>query len=61
MTTTIADVKCHVLEARLSEPFWWSFNQSDTRGSCIVEIIAEDGTTGWGECYGPARLNAADH
>lgn len=59
MTTTIADVKCHVLEARLSEPFWWSFNQSDTRGSCIVEIIAEDGTTGWGECYGPARLNAA--
>lgn len=55
----IADVKAHVLEAPLSEPFWWSFNRADTRAGCIVEIIAEDGTTGWGECFGPARLNAA--
>ncbi len=54
----IGDVKCHVLEAKLEEPFWWSFNQSDARASCIVEIIAEDGTSGWGECFGPARLNA---
>ncbi len=29
------------------------------RASCIVEIRADDGTTGWGECYGPARINAA--
>jgi len=55
----IADVKAHVLEAKIDEPFWWSFNRSDARGSCIVEIIAEDGTSGWGECFGPARLNAA--
>jgi D-galactarolactone cycloisomerase len=55
----IADVKSHVLEAKLDEPFWWSFNRADTRASCIVEIIAEDGTSGWGECFGPARLNAA--
>lgn len=55
----IADVRTHVLEAPLSEPFWWSFNRADTRASCIVEIIAEDGTVGWGECLGPAQLNAA--
>jgi D-galactarolactone cycloisomerase len=55
----IADVKCHVLEARLDEPFWWSFNRSDARASAIVEIIADNGTSGWGECFGPARLNAA--
>ena len=55
----IADVRCHVLEAPLQEPFWWSFNGAQTRGGCIVEIIAEDGTTGWGECFGPSRLNAA--
>ena len=59
MRTRIADVKCHVLEAKIAEPFWWSFNGSDKRGSCVVEIIAEDGTSGWGECFGPPRLNAA--
>ena len=59
MSPRIADIKVHVLEAPLSMPFHWSFNRSDTRSSCIVEVIAEDGTTGWGECFGPARLNAA--
>ena len=54
----IAEVRAHVLEAKLSQPFGWSFNSTDIRGSCLVEIVAEDGTTGWGECYGPARLNA---
>ena len=55
----IADIKAHVLEAPLTTPFSWSFNRAETRGSCLVEITAEDGTTGWGECFGPARLNAA--
>ena len=55
----IASVRAHVLEAKLSEPFGWSFNATDVRGSCLVEIVAEDGTTGWGECYGPSRLNAS--
>jgi D-galactarolactone cycloisomerase len=55
----IADIKCHVLEVAIAEPFWWSFNRSDARASCIVEIVADDGTSGWGECFGPARLNAA--
>ena len=55
----IADVKTHVLESKLSQPFGWSFNRTDMRASCIVEITTEDGVTGWGECYGPARLNAA--
>ena len=27
----IADIKCHVLEAAIAEPFWWSFNRSDAR------------------------------
>ncbi|MEO1711394.1 MAG: mandelate racemase/muconate lactonizing enzyme family protein [Pseudomonadota bacterium] len=55
----IAAVKTHVLSAPLSEPFHWSFNRADTRAACIVEIVADDGTTGWGECFGPAPLNAA--
>jgi D-galactarolactone cycloisomerase len=55
----IAEVRTHVLEAPLSEPFAWSFNRTSARSTCLVEIIAEDGTTGWGECFGPSALNAA--
>lgn len=55
----IADLQVHVLEAPLTEPFGWSFNQTSVRQSCLVEVVAEDGTSGWGECFGPAVLNAA--
>ena len=57
--TTIADVRTHVLSAPLSQPFHWSFNRATTRETCIVEITDASGETGWGECLGPARLNAA--
>ncbi len=59
MAARIAAINTHILEAQIDEPFWWSFNQSSARGSCLVEIVAEDGGVGWGECFGPARLNAA--
>lgn len=55
----IARIRSHVLEAPLSEPFAWSFTETATRGSCVVEVTTEDGLSGWGECIGPARLNAA--
>jgi D-galactarolactone cycloisomerase len=54
----IADLKTHVLEAPLSEPFNWSFTGTSVRASCVVEVTCEDGTVGWGECFGPAGLNA---
>lgn len=57
--TEIADVRVHVLTAPLSEPFHWSFNRADRREGCIVEIVDASGETGWGECFGPAALNAA--
>ena len=55
----IAAVNTHVLEAPLEEPFAWSFNKTSVRGACLVEIVTEDGTAGWGECFGPPALNAA--
>jgi D-galactarolactone cycloisomerase len=55
----IADVRAYVLEAPLTEPFHWSFNGTSVRTACLVEIVADDGTSGWGECFGPAPLNAA--
>lgn len=55
----LAELHVHVLEAPLERPFLWSFNRADTRGACLVEIVGDDGTVGWGECFGPPRLNAA--
>lgn len=55
----ITDVRSHVLEAPLSETFSWSFDRTAVRTSCVVEVRTDTGLVGWGECFGPARLNAA--
>src|SRR5256885_4611086 len=54
----IRDVRTHVLEAALAEPFAYSQAWYERRGAMLVEIEAEDGTTGWGEAFGPATLTA---
>ena len=56
---TIKAVRTHILEAKLSEPFAYSRAWYDTRTAMLVEIETADGLTGWGECYGPARMTAA--
>jgi D-galactarolactone cycloisomerase len=55
----ITGVRAHVLEAALSEPFAYSRAWYSKRTSLIVEIETDQGLVGWGECYGPARINAA--
>jgi D-galactarolactone cycloisomerase len=54
----IIDVRAHVLEAPLSEAFSYSRAWYSTRTSLIVAIVTDAGLVGWGECYGPARINA---
>ena len=54
----ITDVCAHVLEARLSQPFSYSRAWYASRTALIVEIVTDEGLVGWGECYGPARINA---
>jgi len=54
----IRDIKTYVLEARLDEPFAYSQAWYETRGACLVEIVGDDGNSGWGEAFGPARLTA---
>src|SRR3984893_711554 len=54
----IRDVRTYVLEAALSEPFAYSQAWYERRGACLVEIVGEDGTSGWGEAFGPPRLTA---
>jgi D-galactarolactone cycloisomerase len=55
----IADVRVHVLEAPLSRAFAYSRAWYAKRTALIVEIVTDEGLIGWGECYGPARINAA--
>jgi D-galactarolactone cycloisomerase len=55
----ITAVRAHILEARLAQPFAYSRAWYDTRTAMVVEIETDAGLTGWGECYGPARMTAA--
>jgi D-galactarolactone cycloisomerase len=55
----ITDVRTHVLEAALLQPFAYSRAWYDTRTAMLVEIETDEGLIGWGECYGPARMIAA--
>jgi D-galactarolactone cycloisomerase len=55
----ITKVRTHVLEAALSQPFAYSRAWYDTRTAMVVEVETDEGLTGWGECYGPARMSAA--
>src|SRR3954454_6177266 len=55
----IVDVKTYVLDAALREPFAYSQAWYERRGAMLVEIVGEDGTSGWGEAFGPARVTAA--
>lgn len=55
----VAELRTHVLEAPLQRPFSWSVNRTTVRACCVVEIVTDTGLAGWGECFGPARPNAA--
>lgn len=55
----ITEVKTHILETTLSEPFHWAIGEATKRGSCVVEVITDTGLIGWGECFGPSRPAAA--
>ena len=55
----ITNVRTHVLQAALSQPFAYSRAWYDTRTAMVVEIETDQRLIGWGECYGPALMTAA--
>ncbi|MER0236516.1 mandelate racemase/muconate lactonizing enzyme family protein [Fulvimarina sp. MAC8] len=55
----ITSVATHILDHKLDTPFESASMRFDRRQHCLVEITCDDGTTGWGECLGPALPNAA--
>ena len=52
----IAEIVPYVISHTLDTPFYFSQWEYDTRKICIVKIVLEDGTYGWGEGYGPANV-----
>jgi D-galactarolactone cycloisomerase len=50
----IADLRTHVLVTPLAEPFAFSMGWVRSRGTLIVELVTDEGVTGWGEslCHG---------
>lgn len=52
-------IRTHHLRDELDEPFGFSQWSYNTRNTLWVEIVADDGTVGWGECYGPAEVYQA--
>ena len=54
----IRDIKFYVLESTLAEPFAYSQAWYERRGALLVEIISDDGLSGWGEAFGPPSLTA---
>ncbi|MCY4018194.1 MAG: mandelate racemase/muconate lactonizing enzyme family protein [Chloroflexi bacterium] len=52
----IAGVESYVAEQSLETPFFFSQFGFDKRQICLVKVIAEDGSYGWGEGYGPAGV-----
>ncbi|MET0540611.1 MAG: mandelate racemase/muconate lactonizing enzyme family protein, partial [Variovorax sp.] len=50
----ITDIKTHVLSTPLDVEFAFSMGWVHRRSTMIVELITDDGITGWGEslCHG---------
>lgn len=55
----VSAVHAYVLEADLAEPFAYSRAWYASRTSMLIKIETDEGLVGWGESYGPARINAA--
>ena len=57
----VSAVRAHVLRHRLppEERFSSAFSTFTDRWACLVEVETDEGITGWGECLGPAPVNAA--
>jgi D-galactarolactone cycloisomerase len=57
--TLVAGVQTHILDHKLKTAFESASMSFNRRQHLLVEIECECGTVGWGECLGPAQINAA--
>jgi D-galactarolactone cycloisomerase len=50
---TIADIQCFPLRTDLSRAIGFSQWYYNAKNNLVIKVTCEDGTIGWGECYGP--------
>ena len=55
----ILEINTYILESKLSRSFSFSQYWYDTRRGLLVEVITDDGLTGWGESFGSPEAIAA--
>ena len=55
----IEAIRTYLLEHRLDTAFESASMRFDRRQHLLVEVICDNGQSGWGECLGPARANRA--
>ena len=47
----ITDIRIHVLKSELQQPFAFSQGWVRSRSATLVELVTDDGLTGWGEAF----------
>ena len=52
----ISRIEAYVAEQQLDRPFYFSQFEFQARQIALVKVVADDGTYGWGEGYGPATV-----
>ncbi|HEX2324826.1 MAG TPA: mandelate racemase/muconate lactonizing enzyme family protein, partial [Chloroflexota bacterium] len=52
----IAAVRCHPLRAPIEDAFHYSQGYYGARGAVLLEVLTDDGLSGWGDCAGDAAL-----
>jgi D-galactarolactone cycloisomerase len=53
----VIEIRAYLLESPLERPFAYSRGWLDRRGAVVVEILTDNGLTGWGEAFGPGRMS----
>ena len=56
----IKEVKSHILQYDLREELGYSQQYYQKRTGHLVEVVTDEGITGWGECFGPGNVAIAN-
>src|SRR5260221_5174822 len=54
--SVITAVRAYWLQYPLPEPLMQFQSRVDRRDTVVVQVVAADGTDGWGECSGPPEV-----
>ena len=50
-TMKITDIQIHVLKSPLAEPFAFSQGWVKQRSATLIEVLTDEGISGWGESF----------